>query len=143
MSMLIAALVFVPLLAIALAHLIWSFGGSWPIRDQALLARTVVGRPGITRMPPKLASLAVALAMLAAGIVALSLADDTAGGTGLTLLGALLAAIFLARGLVGYTAYWRARFPEEPFATLDRRNYSPVSLAIGVGLLLLVLMRLI
>ena len=34
----------------------------------------------------------------------------------------MLAALFLARGAIGYTAGWRARYPEEPFATLDREG---------------------
>ena len=143
MSMLVAALVFVPLLAIAIANLLWSLGLSWPIRDRVLLARTVVGRPGTTRMPPKLASFAVAAGALAAGVIALSLADESAGGPGLTVLGAVVGALFIARGVAGYMAGWRAYFPEEPFATLDRRNYSPLSLLIGAGFLLLVFMRLL
>lgn len=143
MSMIVASLVFVLLLAVAIAHFIWSVGGTWPIRNEGLLAKTVVGRPGVTKMPPRLASFSVAAALLAAGIVALSLADATGGGAWLTALGALLGLAFLGRGVVGYTAGWRARFPEEPFATLDRRNYSPLSLAIGAGFLILVLMRLV
>ena len=142
MSMLVAALVFVPLLAIAIAYFVWSVGGTWPIRDRVLLARTVVGRPGVTRMPPRIMSFGVALAILAAGIVALSLADDSAGGIWLTIIGTLLAAAFLGRGAIGYTAGWRARFPEEPFATLDRKNYSPLCLALGAGFLILVVLRL-
>ena len=142
MSMLIAAITFIPLLAIAIAHFMWSMGMSWPIRDKAMLARTVIGRAGATRVP-RLASLLIALLVLAAGIVGLALADKTGGGIWLTLIGAVLAAVFLARGAIGYTAGWRAQFPEEPFATLDRRNYSPLSLFIGAGFLLLVLMRLI
>lgn len=143
MSMLVASLIFVLLLAVAIAHFIWSVGGTWPIRNETLLAKTVVGQPGITKMPPKLASFAVAAAMLGAGFVALSLADETGGGAGLTALGALLGLAFLARGAIGYTAGWRARFPEEPFATLDRKNYSPLCLALGAGFLVLVLMRLL
>ena len=142
MSMFIAAIVFVPLLAIAIAHLMWSMGLSWPIRDKTMLARTVIGRPGATRVP-RLASFVIALLVLAAGTVALALADKTGGGIWLTLIGAVLAAIFLARGAIGYTAGWRAQFSEEPFATLDRRNYSPLSLFIGAGFLLLVAMRLL
>ena len=142
MSMLIAAITFIPLLAIAIAHFMWSMGMSWPIRDKAMLARTVIGRPGATRVP-RLASLLIAFLVLAAGIVGLALADKTGGGIWLTLVGAVLAAVFLARGAIGYTAGWRAQFPEEPFASLDRRNYSPLSLFIGAGFLLLVLMRLI
>ena len=54
-----------------------------------------------------------------------------------------IAAVFIGRGILGYTAGWRARFPTEPFATLDRKNYSPLCLWIGAGFLILVLMRLI
>lgn len=143
MSMLVASVIFVALLAVAIAHFVWSIGGTWPIRDEALLAKTVVGLPGITRMPPKFMSLAVAAASLAAGVVALSLADDAAGGVWLTAGGALLGLVFLGRGIIGYTAGWRAHFPEEPFATLDRKNYSPLCLAIGAGFFVLVGMRLI
>jgi len=83
------------------------------------------------------------LLVLAAGIVALALADHTSGGITLTLLGVLLAIVFIARGILGYTPGWRARFPTEPFATLDRKNYSPLCLWIGAGYIILVLMRLI
>jgi hypothetical protein len=142
MIMGIAALVFIPLLAIAMDCFMWSLGRTWPIRDEELLARTVTGRPGTKKMPPRWTSLLIAVLMIAAGIVALSLADDSAGGWGLTLLGAALGALFLARGIAGYTPGWRARFPAEPFATLDRRNYSPLALWLGAGFLLLVFLRL-
>jgi hypothetical protein len=142
MNMLIGALTFVPLLTVAVAHLLWSLGVTWPIRSEQLLAQTVRGAPGVTKMPPRLVSLIVAVLTLMAGIVALSLADHDSGGIVLTLLGAVLAIIFIARGVIGYTAGWRARFPTEPFATLDRKNYSPLCLWIGVGFLILVLMRL-
>ena len=142
MSMLIAALIFVVLLAVAIAHLLWSLGSRWPIRDPELLARTVIGKPGVTRVP-RLASLIVAVLVLAAGVLALSLADGAAGGIWLTLVGVVLAAVFLGRGAIGYTEGWRRRFSVEPFATLDRRNYTPICLALGVGYLLLVIMRLI
>jgi hypothetical protein len=140
MSMLVAAVVFVVLLAAAIAHFLWAVGSPWPIRDPALLARTVIGRPGVTRVP-RLAALVVSILVLAAGIVALSLADHTAGGLWLSLAGIGLGILFIARGAIGYTAGWRARFSEEPFATLDRKNYSPLCLVLGVGFLLLVLMR--
>ena len=117
MSMLVAAIIFVLLLAIAIAHFMWSMGASWPIRDKALLAQTVIGRPGVTRVP-RLMSLVIAILVLAAGTIGLAIADKTSGGIWLTLAG-------------------------EPFATLDRRNYSPLSLLIGAGFLLLVAMRLL
>jgi len=142
MSMLIAALIFVVLLSVAIAHFLWSIGSRWPIRDPELLARTVVGKPGVKRVP-KLASFVVSLLVLAAGVLALSLADHAAGGWWLTLIGVVLAAVFLGRGAIGYTEGWRARFSVEPFATLDRKNYSPICLALGAGYLILVIMRLI
>ena len=51
MNMLVGSLTFLPLLMAAFAHFIWAFGLTWPIRDEALLVRTVVGTPGATRMP--------------------------------------------------------------------------------------------
>lgn len=142
MSMLVAALIFVVLLAVAIAHLLWAVGSPWPIRDRELLARTVIGIPGVTRVP-RFASLMVSIAVFAAGVLALALADHTGGGVLLTLIGIALAAIFLGRGLIGYTAGWRARFSAEPFATLDRKNYSPLCIGIGIAYIVLVIMRLI
>jgi len=142
MSMLVAALMFVVMLAVSIACLMWAIGSRWPIRNPELLANTVIGRPGVLRVP-RLPSLLLGIAILAAGVFALALADRTAGGWWLSIIGALLGALFLARGAAGYSAGWRARHAVEPFATLDRKNYSPVALAIGAGYLLLVIMRLI
>ena len=142
-AQLIAAVVGIALLTIALAHLLWGFGIMWPIRDEQLLARTVVGLPGITRMPAKWMSLGVALFAFAACVIAFSVADPASGGLPLTLLALAAGLGFLARGAVGYTVWWASRTPEEPFRTFDRRNYSPLCLALGVGFIILVLMRLI
>lgn len=143
MSMLIAAFMFVALLSVSVAHLLWSLGQTWPIRSEKLLAQTVVGFRDIERMPPRLASLAVSLATLAAGIIALALADHDGGGPALTLLGLPLAAVFLARGAIGYTAWWADKTPEPNFRLNDRRVYSPLCLLLGAGFLALVIMRLI
>lgn len=143
MSMLIASLMFIALLAVAVAHFIWSIGQSWPIRDEKLLAQTVVGFRNIERMPPRLASLTIALLTMAAGILALALADHDSGGAPLTLLGLAPAIIFLARGAVGYTAWWADKTPEPNFRLNDRRVYSPLCLLLGAGFLALVIMRLL
>jgi hypothetical protein len=142
MNMLVASLTFVPLLMVAFAHFIWAFGNTWPIRNETLLAQTVVGAPGVTRMPNRFLTFGIAVAIFIAGIVALALADHTSGGPALTGIGAVLALIFFGRGILGYTPGWRARFPTEPFATLDRKNYSPLCFWIGAGFLILVVMRL-
>ena len=142
-EMTIGALVAIALLAVSLAHFMWALGRNWPVRNEKLLAQTVVGFAGVEHMPPKLLSLGVALATLGACVLALSVADHDSGGLWLNLLGIGLAAIFLARGAIGYTAWWAAKTPEQPFRTLDRKNYSPLCLGIGAGFFLLVIMRLL
>jgi Protein of unknown function (DUF3995) len=140
---LIAAAIGIVLIAIALAHLLWSFGIMWPIRDRKLLAQTVVGTPGIERMPPFYMSFGVFVLTAIACIIAFAVADPTSGGPALTVLALLAGLIFLVRGAVGYTAWWAARTPIEPFRSLDRKTYSPLCLILGVGFLFLVSMRLL
>ena len=141
MSMLIAALVFIPLLTLSMAHFLWALGGTWPIREEKLLAQTVVGTAGVTHMPPRWVSLGVALLTIGAGILALALADHTSGGTILSILGLPAAAIFLYRGILGYTPGWVAKTHEPNFRFNDRRVYSPLCLAIGIGFIVLVILR--
>jgi hypothetical protein len=143
MSMLIASFMFIVLLAVSVAHFLWSIGRTWPIRTEALLAQTVVGFEGIERMPPRLASFAIAIATLIAGVLALALADHTSGGLPLTLLGLPLAIVFLARGIVGYTPWWAAKTPHPNFRLNDRRVYSPLCLFLGAGFVALMILRLV
>ena len=142
MNMIVASLACVALLTIAVAHLLWAFGSRWPIRDETLLARTVVGTPGVTRMPSRWRSFGLGLLTLTLAAFALALADSTSGGATMTAFGALAAFPFLVRGILGYTGAWQLRTPEEPFRSNDRRVYSPLCLLIAAGFLLLVLMRL-
>ncbi|MCS6759843.1 MAG: DUF3995 domain-containing protein [Candidatus Devosia euplotis] len=143
MSIPLASLMFVLLLAVSVAHLMWSIGQTWPIRNEKLLAQTVVGFRDIEHMPPRLASFAVALVALIAGLLALSLADHDSGGVLLTLLGLLLGAVFLGRGIIGYTPWWASKTPEPNFRLNDRRVYSPLCLLLGAGFFALVIMRLL
>jgi hypothetical protein len=143
MIMGIAALLFIPLLAAAIACALWSVGRSWPLRDKAIVAQAITGRPDRTGPPSRWLLALLALFFIGAGIVALSLADPAAGGIGLDIAGALLGLLFIARGAAGYSAGWRATFPAEPFATIDRKTYSPAALILGAGFLLLVVLRLV
>jgi len=138
----IASLTFIPLLAIAAVHLLWAFGSNYPARDSASLARTVAGFKGIEKMPPKLASLAVAVGIFIAGLWALALTDASPSLI-LTAGGVVLSLVFLVRGILGYTPWWRALTPEEPFATFDKKLYSPLCLGIGSGFVFLTVLRLI
>ncbi len=141
MSMLVAALVFMPLLAIALANFLWTFGAIWPIRSRELLAKAIIGTPGATRVP-RLRALFTALFCFGIGVLALSLGDHDAGGLPLTLSALPAAAPFLVRGALPYTARWQQEHSEPAFARSDRRVYGPICLFIGAGLLLMMVLRL-
>ena len=143
MSMLIAAFMFIALLAVSVAHFLWSIGRTWPIRNEKLLAETVVGTADIQQMPPRLASFAIALVTLLAGVLGLALADHTSGGWMLNLIGLAIGAVFLARGAAGYTEWWAAKTPQPNFRLNDRRVYSPLCLFLGAGFVVLVIMRVL
>lgn len=138
----IAALIFVPLLAVASVHLLWAFGSTWPVQDRKTLAQTVVGSPNVERMPSRLLTALIAIAIFTAGIWALSMADPARHPL-LTAGGFVLTAVFLGRGLIGYTSWWRQLTPEEPFATFDKKVYSPLCLGIGAGFAFLTVWRLL
>ncbi len=141
MIMGISSLVFVPLLAIAIVHFLWALGFNYPVKDQKTLARTVAGFKDIEKMPPRLMSALVGIGVLSAGIWILAMADPAPNLT-LTFGGIILAIIFLGRGLIGFTKKWAEITPEEPFRTFDRKFYSPLSIGIGLGTLILVLWRI-
>ena len=138
----LSSLIFVPLLAVSMVHLLWAFGSAWPVNDEKILARTVAGFKNIEKMPPRLASLSVAVLVFGAGVIGLALSDP-APNLSLTLLGAASAMVFLARGAIGFSSKWAEITPEEPFRTLDRKVYSPLCLGIGACFLGLVLWRLL
>lgn len=138
----ISSLIFVALLAVFFAHMMWAFGSTWPLQDEKSLARTVAGFKGIEKMPPKLASLGVAIAIAFASIIGLLLSDP-APNAPITIIGALLTLVFLGRGTIGFTPKWHALTPEEPFRSLDRKVYSPLCLGIGACFLILVILRVV
>lgn len=132
----LASIVFIPLLSIAMVHMIWAFGFTYPVKTEQDLARTVVGVNGITKMPPRWASFLVAVLVMTAGIWALSL-SGTVPNLILTLGGIAATLIFGLRGIAGFHPVWREKLSEEPFATLDKKVYSPLCLFLGLGFALL------
>jgi hypothetical protein len=122
--------------ALAALHFYWGAGGIWPAKDEQSLARKVVGAPGIKIMPPPLACVSVAALLASLGILPLLLvgvlpAFLPQGMIHFAGLGATL--VFMARGYAAWRPEFRKFFPEEPFATLDRRYYAPLCLVIGIG----------
>lgn len=131
------------LLIIALLHMLWGVDVYWPAKDETSLARAVVGAKGITQMPNVWACSFVVIALLIGTVIVLRLGGVLGGGViGMKALplwvfqlaGLGLALVFLSRGIVGFTAFWQAITPEEPFRTLNRQFYSPLCLALGVAI---------
>ena len=136
-----ASILFLALLIVAIAYFLWAIGSTYPIRDKALVARAIDGRPGVERLSRAGAFGVAVFALVAAGI-GTALGDTESGGLVLTIVGAVVGLLFAVRGVLGYTAGWRAAHPVEPFASLDRRYYSPLCLVVAACFAILVITRL-
>ena len=135
MILLAFALSFV-LLVITTLHVYWGIDGIWPGRDGASCAHAVVGFRGVDEMPTPFASFAVAACLTLATLWPMALEGVFASPfpkIGLAATSLLIALVFLARGIAGFTPWWRRLTPEQPFARLDIRYYSPLCLALGLG----------
>jgi hypothetical protein len=140
-GMIVALALGLLLLSLAALHVYWGRGGLWPAEDEYSLARQVVGAPGIQTMPSPAACYAVGALLLFAGLWPLTTVGILPAlfpAELMVLAGYGLAAIFLARGAGAYLDSFRQFFPEEPFASLDRRLYGPLCLFIGTGFAFLI-----
>jgi len=139
MNLLAYALSFVLLLTTA-AHVYWGMGGIWPGRDTASCARAVVGFRGVKEMPSPAICFAVAACLGLATLWPMALQGVFASPfphDGLAATAVMLGLVFGGRGLAGFTPWWRRLAPEQPFARLDGRLYSPLCLAIGTAFVVL------
>ena len=112
-----AILVVIILLGIAVLHLLWAVGSHWPAKDEATLAKTVVGSKDIQKMPPRLASLLVAMVLIGAAHVVLAYAGLMQGFMLFQMYRIILVAMILVfsfRGLAAYTPHWRAMAIKRP-----------------------------
>ena len=126
-----------------LVHLAWAFGSTFPYANEQALARAVVGRRGITRMPPMAASAFVALCLFGASLWALLLGRLVEAPVSDWLIapgGLVLAAVFLLRGVIGILPTFEQALPEQPFLRLNRLFYSPLCLLIGMAFVGLTMM---
>lgn len=130
------------LAVIAGLHAYWGRGGLWPASSEDELIATVIGNARAKRMPsPGLCLLvALAIAVTATWPLLLAYAPGTATLRPLLLLGGFaIMAVFLLRGVAGFLPAWRRLHPREPFASYDRRYYSPLCLLIAAGYAVLLL----
>lgn len=119
---------------IAVMHLSWAFGFTWPKKDQSSLARTVVGVKNITKMPPKWQSALVALILLATAFWPLmwrALVPYIVP-QGMVWVGMFgITTAFAIRGVAGYLPPISTRHTEQPFASYNARYYSPLCLVLA------------
>jgi hypothetical protein len=136
MTALMAFLLTIGVGAIAVVHVMWGLGSHWPEESEEALARSVVG-DGRRRMPPSWQCFLVALILVVMALWPWYVLGRIAEPA--VLAGTyMIAGIFVARGIAGYSQRWRAHFTTEPFATRNRRYYSPYCLLLGVGYIALV-----
>ena len=133
MTLLLAILLFVGVGAVAVVHVLWGLGSTWPEASAEALARSVVG-DGRRRMPSPAACYGVAAALAVIAVWPFVLLGRAHEPWALAIAFAV-AGLFVVRGMAGYSPRWRERFRDEPFATRDRRYYSPYCLLMGVGYL--------
>jgi hypothetical protein len=139
------ALLLVAVLGVlSILHLSWGFGFMWPGTDSGSLAERVGGVAPGGRMHPTWMCVAVALAIAAgaAVILAFSAPGLSPALQGLaTIAYAMLAGVFIGRGLAGFVPrFWR-HTEGTPFHRLNRLYYSPLCLLIAGGMALNFLQR--
>ncbi|PCH45229.1 MAG: hypothetical protein COC23_08565 [Hyphomicrobiales bacterium] len=137
----IALTISIVLFPIALIHLGWSFGLIWPAKSEQELSNMVVGAKDATKMPGKLLTRIVALAIAAAACWPLMWQGliwyPHAVPQTLVWLGMwILTSVFLLRGAISYLPNTFAAV--QPFYRLNRIIYSPLCLGLGTGFFLLV-----
>jgi hypothetical protein len=126
-----AFVLFAVLLGLSLLHFQWARGSHWPAVSEEALARSAVG-DGRRRMPGRIPCLAVSALLLAVGLWPL-IALNYAGEAWAQRVSIVIGGIFAGRGVGGFTPRWRQYFYDEPFATLDRRYYSPFCIVLGLA----------
>ena len=133
MTVLFACLLFVGVGVLAVIHAMWGLGYSWPEANEQALVRAVVG-DGRRYMPApwQCYAVAVVLALVALWPFVMLGRDEETWVQSVTFI---IAGVFVARGVAGYTVTWRSHFRDEPFATRNRRYYSPYCLLMGIGYL--------
>jgi len=116
---------------LALLHVAWGFGYSWPFRTRGDLADGVVGT---TEVPPAAACFMVAGALMSGAIL---VADDSCIPRSPRRVGLLgMAGILSLRGALGLTGRTTLISPgsdSERFVHLDRNIYGPLCLALSMG----------
>lgn len=120
------------LIVIAAMHLLWALGIWWPIKDEAALARAVVGTKGVTKMPG-----AVPCALVVVALMFAAAWPWFAPSTFKTLGLFALAFVFQIRAVTAYSPIMKRIAPEQPFRRLDEAYYAPLCIFLGLVFMVL------
>jgi len=124
-------------------YLVWSAGVTFPFSNEQALARSLIGRRGITRVPSRAAFVYVSVLFFAAALAAFLMGGFSQAVPQskpfLAPVGLLLALVFLGRGVAGVLPAFERAAPEQPYLSLNRRLYSPLCVFAGIGFLFLTL----
>ncbi len=126
--------------ALGFVQIAWAMRLSFPFRDEATLARAVIGRRGVDRMPSVPTCLALASAFFLASALALSLGFPPIGKIHklpVGFAGLFVGQLFLFRGMIGVMPAFEQALPEQPFLRLNRHFYSPLFAVVGLGFIAL------
>lgn len=133
----IAAALIAVLVALSALHLYWGLGGRWPGHDAASLREMVVGTRG-SRMYGLAPSAMVAGALAAAAFIVLWGQSRVPDGLQAWIVYGgyvVLILVFALRGLAPYLTPIFDYARGTPFFDLNRQIYSPLCLAIALGLI--------
>lgn len=128
----VALIVSASLVVIAAVHLLWALGYWWPIKNEAELARTVVGTKGVVKMPGAIACSLVVVALLFAAAWPW-FPETPIKGFGLF----IIAIVFQIRAIIAYAPFMKRTTPEQPFRKLDETYYAPLCIALGIVFMIL------
>jgi hypothetical protein len=110
---------------LAVVHVAWALGARWPARDKHGLAMATIGR--------RASSGPVACLTVAVAVAGMTLALVVGPPPWLR---ATIAAIFIARGTIGFVERWlRREIRGTPYEAYSLLMYTPLALSIGLAVL--------
>jgi hypothetical protein len=127
--------------SIGVLHVLWALRVPFPFEDEEALARAVIGRRGVIEMPRPETCLLTAAVFFATAALAIGLGyayEHSRLKWPLALSGLFVGQVFLLRGLIGVLPAFERALPERPFLEMNRKLYSPLAAAIGLGFITLV-----
>lgn len=141
MAALVATILALALCAAGLLYVLWAAGLTFPFPNEQALARSIIGRRGITRVPSRRTFLYLGALLFASALAAWLMGGFSeqvpASKPFLAPIGLFLSAVFLGRGIAGILPVFERAAPEQPYLSLNRRIYSPLCALAGIGFLFL------